>query len=869
MRIDLKRYADGRLRPSWYGEFRTQGKRRVVTLCDWRGSPPASGTLSDLGDDEFEKSRRDALAMLQDLTHTQRSKADKETLVQRIHAARYGSKVKVVPLNSLTQKWDEFPRRRTPGTFHRKNRHRIIQRFISHMHRIDPTVKELGAVTEDHMRSFMRAEEERGISPRTWNVGLFVMKELFRRLEPFSEAWLSYLAITPTKEGRSIHREPFSPEEIKAVLDAAAEDKFLYPLVVTALCTAMRRGDICTLRWKHIDLNGGFITVKTAKTGETVEIPILPMLRDLLLTIRPAGTANPDDFVFPAAAKVHANNSETLDRRLKIALKQAGFIDPSDVERLRHETTRRSSLAELTPEETLRRGMESIKSTHMTSPRRNRMVAIFTRYMAGKTVNEIAEELASSKGIVSTRLNDIESMIGAVVVRRSPLPAVIRGSTLAEISGSTPRMKRGSLKGWHSFRTTWITLALSAGVPMELVRRVTGHASADIVLKHYFRPGREAFRAALYQAMPGLLLGGGPPPSGQDTGGPKMPSNSTRPVDRAALPTKRSASKAQAADATSALNRTKGHNVSPRCCATLGHPEPAEADGEFTTHGMDLRTPEARARWDQLLGWLHAQVTRDFPYIVPGAGICPEDWGPRNRQEHEEVDLLRAVLLAQRAETVEATLSDLTLEQVFRIEEADSEEANRFADLMEDYNTHRKTPPPLMEVDLKLSLYAWKRNACRNDKIRNALSILGELQRSPRGEVLNVWAYPEPLDEATRTTLKATVSSESYTRAIERNALTNKINEAPSVSEDCDSVTYRGHTYSMPTNATELLRWHKDNRKARKHIPMSELRVQLHLPKRCGALSKVITDADLRQALFIKVAVTKETYALRRNVRFL
>jgi len=45
-------------------------------------------------------------------------------------------------------------------------------------------------------------------------------------------------------------------------------------------------------------------------------------------------------------------------------------------------------------------------------------------------------------------------------------------------------------KDFHSFRVTWITNALSAGVPMEIVRRVTGHQTVEVVLKHYFRPGR-------------------------------------------------------------------------------------------------------------------------------------------------------------------------------------------------------------------------------------------------------------------------------------------------------------------------------------------------------------------------------------------
>jgi len=69
-------------------------------------------------------------------------------------------------------------------------------------------------------------------------------------------------------------------------------------------------------------------------------------------------------------------------------------------------------------------------------------------------------------------------------------------------------LRRASLHDFHSFRVTWITLALAAGVPLELVQRVTGHRTVAVVLKHYFRPGRQDFLQALAKAMPNMLAGG-------------------------------------------------------------------------------------------------------------------------------------------------------------------------------------------------------------------------------------------------------------------------------------------------------------------------------------------------------------------------
>jgi len=61
---------------------------------------------------------------------------------------------------------------------------------------------------------------------------------------------------------------------------------------------------------------------------------------------------------------------------------------------------------------------------------------------------------------------------------------------------------------WHALRVTWVTLALSAGIPMEVARLVTGHKTVEVVLKHYFKPGREHLRAVLGDKLSDVLTGG-------------------------------------------------------------------------------------------------------------------------------------------------------------------------------------------------------------------------------------------------------------------------------------------------------------------------------------------------------------------------
>jgi integrase len=107
---------------------------------------------------------------------------------------------------------------------------------------------------------------------------------------------------------------------------------------------------------------------------------------------------------------------------------------------------------------------------------------------------------------MSGYLNELGRAIGCAVVRGRRVAA--KTDTLQADRGNGQR--RASVRDFHSFRVTWITLAVAAGAPVELVQRVTGHRRVEVVMKHYFRPGREDFRQAIMRAMPKMLAGLGP-----------------------------------------------------------------------------------------------------------------------------------------------------------------------------------------------------------------------------------------------------------------------------------------------------------------------------------------------------------------------
>ena len=102
---------------------------------------------------------------------------------------------------------------------------------------------------------------------------------------------------------------PLSQNQLKAILDAARRDDLLHPLLTAAAYTGLRLGDLCNLKWSAVDLAAGFVTVPATTTHQTVKLPILPPLREVLES-RHASRDKSRVFVFPEAARRYNSRNE-------------------------------------------------------------------------------------------------------------------------------------------------------------------------------------------------------------------------------------------------------------------------------------------------------------------------------------------------------------------------------------------------------------------------------------------------------------------------------------------------------------------------------------------------------------------------------
>lgn len=518
-RVFLKRDADGYWRARWYGRWMANGKSRETSLCAWQGTPPENPAKEE-GNAAFEQSRERARKQLKAAMEGPRDADEELRDAQKIHALRYGYKIDRVKIADLSAQWDALPHKADLSEERRERVHSVLGRFRDFMASRFPGVTECGALLPEHFQAFLEDVDKRGIprkearkakkavpeaeqggvSARTWNDVLEILRGVLRKVDGQSKGFRDYLANLPKKDESTIHRRPFTGEELNAIFAAAKDvDPELHPVIVAAACTALRRGDVCRLRWSDVDMADGWVTVKTSKTGETVEIPVFPPFM-AVLTEAAAVRRKGVPFVFPKVAFAYQRNADSLNVRLRRVLAAAGFVRPEKLE------AAGKYPAPPSPGDAVEMVDAGMRRGRWTEARRQKGLAILQKHLEGMDGKAIAAAMDISRGAVSTYLHEMETLAEIALVtppkRENPARA-----TLAEARDGEQRKQRGSLCGWHSFRTTFCTLALANGVPMELLTRITGHRTAEIVLKHYDRRGRDAMRKAIGEAMPNAIAG--------------------------------------------------------------------------------------------------------------------------------------------------------------------------------------------------------------------------------------------------------------------------------------------------------------------------------------------------------------------------
>jgi integrase len=108
-----------------------------------------------------------------------------------------------------------------------------------------------------------------------------------------------------------------TPEEETRLLDNATNPQWLRPLLVTALHTGMRRGELLALMWGDIDFGKGLIRVERSKNGEKRSIPASATVQNVLRVIK----------IRSMAGRVFPPSIRSVREAFEAALVRAGIGD--------------------------------------------------------------------------------------------------------------------------------------------------------------------------------------------------------------------------------------------------------------------------------------------------------------------------------------------------------------------------------------------------------------------------------------------------------------------------------------------------------------------------------------------------------------
>ena len=156
--------------------------------------------------------------------------------------------------------------------------------------------------------SFTRAAQK--LSNRTLNVIQETIQQVFETLTHDAGLLENPFRAIHKLPNEYASREAFTPEELKKIGEKA--DPFILAIFMVGVNTGLREGDICTLLWTEVDLQGGWIARRMLKTGNTVRIPILPALRAFLETLPRDG-----EFVLPEHAAMYNDNPSGISYRVR------------------------------------------------------------------------------------------------------------------------------------------------------------------------------------------------------------------------------------------------------------------------------------------------------------------------------------------------------------------------------------------------------------------------------------------------------------------------------------------------------------------------------------------------------------------------
>ncbi len=365
----------------YVGSTGTKRKKSISLNIAIEGRRPVG--RHDLGDELFQRSKAKAQVAHDALLAQVKAPADAIAAADRAVELATNRQVRTISLFDVQNIWQDSHRGgKVLSRDTVRNYKTYFAHFFAFMKKTHPAITDIRMVDSAIVAQWVKKLNDDGIRFATFNKYVSALSSAFS-----SAALAGNVKSNPFKLIKRVsktdvaHRKPFSSDEITRILDATPSDPFVGPIVVVAVCTAMRRRDCVLLEWSSIDLEQNFICVRANKTNERLQIPILPRLRTVLEE-RPRNCR----YVFPEAAALFLAEKDNRNHfllRLKKLLAAAGIdYDARNAFRSSYRRQRKASLS----------GWHAFKTTFCTMALDAGMTEALLKKVVGNQVVDIVLE---------------------------------------------------------------------------------------------------------------------------------------------------------------------------------------------------------------------------------------------------------------------------------------------------------------------------------------------------------------------------------------------------------------------------------------------------------------------------------------------
>ena len=220
----------------------------------------------------------------------------------------------------------------TAGTLHSyEGQFSVLTKWIERHHPEITSARDISQAIADEYAAW-RAETK---SANTHNKDLNLFAQTWRILSnrygldynPWSDEHITRLKLKPNS------RRNLTTDECRAIIAAATPEE--RTIIMVALYTALRLGDVVRLRWSEIDLDRLWINRTQRKTGKAVSVPLTPQLAKALRDWKKLEGESPSGFVFPKQVnrlKGDYGGTEAISRTFRYLFARAGIKTHSENE---------------------------------------------------------------------------------------------------------------------------------------------------------------------------------------------------------------------------------------------------------------------------------------------------------------------------------------------------------------------------------------------------------------------------------------------------------------------------------------------------------------------------------------------------------